>query len=254
MEYKGSTVYDNDEFFNHYMKRRHRAESPNAIIEKPSLLELLGNVKDKIILDLGCGDASLGLELLKNQCSSYIGIDGSKNMCKKASQNLEGTNGEVFPSTMEEYEYPPLAFDVVVSQLAIHYIEDFGILAKNVFNTLKKGGNFVFSVQHPLLTSSFESLTTSGKRFNWIVDDYFHSGKRVEPWIGEQVVKYHRTIEEYFISLQNAGFVMSGIREATPKKENFDSNDEYERRMRIPLFLLFSCTKPLNKNKLDVCS
>jgi SAM-dependent methyltransferase len=254
MEYKGSTVYDNDEFFNHYMKRRHRSESPNAIIEKPSLLELLGSVKDQNILDLGCGDASLGLELLKNQCNSYIGIDGSKNMCKKASQNLEGTNGKVVQSTMEGYDYSPLAFDVVISQLAIHYIEDFGTLAENVFNTLKIGGNFVFSVQHSLLTSSFESVTTSGKRFNWIVDDYFHSGKRVEPWIGEQVVKYHRTIEEYFIALQNAGFVISGIREATPKKENFDNNDDYERRMRIPLFYFSLVQNQLNKCKLDICN
>lgn len=31
MEYNGSTVYDNQEFFDRYMKRRHRAESPNTL-------------------------------------------------------------------------------------------------------------------------------------------------------------------------------------------------------------------------------
>jgi trans-aconitate methyltransferase len=244
MEHNGSTVYDNQEFFDRYMKRRHRAESPNTLIENPSLFELIGDVKGKHILDLGCGDATLGKDLLQQQCSSYIGIDGSENMCKKAADNLEHTQGKVIQSTMEDYKYQPSAIDLVVSQLAIQYIEDFGDLAKHVFKTLKNGGHFVFSVQHPLLTSSFKSMTEGGKRNDWIVDDYFYSGKRVEPWIGENVVKYHRTIEEYFAALQNAGFKIRSLKEATPQAKNFENPDEFKRRMRIPLFLLFSCDKP----------
>lgn len=243
MEYQGSTVYDNEDFFNHYMKRRHRAESPNTIIETPSLLELLGDVEGETILDLGCGDATLGEELLQ-QCLSYTGIDGSKNMCERANHRMEGTNGKAVHSTMEAYDFPVASFDVVMSQLAIHYIEDFEQLSAKVWQTLKKGGRFVFSVQHPLLTASFESATSSGRRSSWIVDDYFKTGKRVEPWIGEQVVKYHRTVEDYFLGLQKAGFTIDGLREAIPRRENFDSLEEYERRMRIPMFLLFSCTKP----------
>lgn len=244
MEYNGSAVYDKQEFFDRYMKRRHRAESPNSIIEYPSLFELIGDVKGKHILDLGCGDATLGKDLLHLQCSSYIGIDGSENMCKKAAENLGETQGKVIQLTMEDYKYHPSEFDLVVSQLAIQYIEDFGALTKNVFKTLKKGGHFVFSVQHPLLTSSFKSMAEGGKRNDWIVDDYFYSGKREESWIGENVVKYHRTIEEYFAALQNSGFKIHSLREATPQAENFENPDEFKRRMRIPLFLLFSCEKP----------
>ncbi len=244
MAYKDSSAYDNNLFFEQYMKRRHREESPNIIIEKPALLELIGDVNDQVILDLGCGDASLGIEFIKSNCRSYTGIDGSKNMYQKALQNLYGTVGEVFLTSMLDYTYPRNSFDIVTSQLAIHYIEDIHKLFEKVYETLKVDGRFIFSVQHPILTSSVESMTTNGKRTNWLVDHYFYSGKRVEPWIGEQVIKFHRTIEEYFVTLQKSGFVIEGLKEATPVKENFNRIEEYERRMRIPLFLLFSCRKP----------
>jgi SAM-dependent methyltransferase len=245
MEYKGSTVYDNEEFFKKYIDRRHRNDSPNILIEKPVLFELLEDVNDHDILDLGCGDASLGIDLLKNGAKSYLGIEGSKKMVQKAILNLENTAGKIEHATMEEYAFPESTFDLVVSQLAIHYIEDFSKLSQSVYKTLKFGGKFIFSVQHPLLTSSFESMTKNGKRFNWIVDDYFQTGKRVEPWIGEQVVKYHRTIDEYFSTLQEAGFIINKLREPRPQKQYFSDEEEYNRRLRIPLFLLFSCTKPL---------
>nr|WP_115991372.1 class I SAM-dependent methyltransferase [Cohnella lupini] len=225
------------------MRRRHRDESPNTLIEKPVILELLGDVSDKAILDLGCGDGSLGIELINHGIKSYHGVEGSKNMYLKALENLISPEAKMELTTMEDYSYPQENFDIVVSQLAIHYIEDFNKLAHNIFQTLKLNGKLVFSVQHPLLTSSFESMTSSGRRYNWIVDDYFHSGKRTEPWIGEQVVKFHRTIENYFLTLQNAGFVINSLREPMPDKQYFSDNEEYLRRMRIPLFLLFSCSK-----------
>lgn len=83
MAYKDSSAYDNNLFFEQYMKRRHREESPNIIIEKPALLELIGDVNDQVILDLGCGDASLGIEFIKSNCRSYTGIDGSKICIKR---------------------------------------------------------------------------------------------------------------------------------------------------------------------------
>ena len=109
-------------------------------------------------------------------------------------------------------------------------------------SSLKEDGQFFFSVQHPILTSSVQSATKSA-RTDWEVDDYFHTGKRVEPWIEKEVVKYHRTIEEYFQELKCAGFKIEEISESCPRLENFKNEEEYKRRMRIPLFLVFACSK-----------
>ncbi|CAM3239793.1 class I SAM-dependent methyltransferase [Filibacter tadaridae] len=242
MEYKGSAVYDDDEFLDNYLSRRCRAESPNNVIEKPVLMELIGEVRGKKVLDLGCGDAEFGVELLGQGCSFYEGVEGSLNMVRKAVNALDYTISKIHHSSMETWGFPEEVYDLVVSRLALHYVENIEPVFNQVYNSLKEDGQFVFSIQHPVLTSSVQSATKSA-RTDWKVDDYFHTGKRVEPWIEKDVVKYHRTIEEYFQGLKRAGFKIEEISECRPRRENFKNEEEYKRRMRIPLFLVFACKK-----------
>lgn len=54
-------------------------------------------------------------------------------------------------------------------------------------------------------------------RQEWIVDRYFDVGQRVTHWLGDQVVKYHRTVEEYFLGLQTAGFAEMVAANGIPK-------------------------------------
>jgi hypothetical protein len=78
------------------------------------------------------------------------------------------------------------------------------------------------------------------------VDHYFDSGRRVTHWLGEQVVKYHRTVEAYFQGLQTAGFVIEHLRESRPERSWFIDNETYQRRKRIPLFLFLAARKSLS--------
>lgn len=144
---------------------------------------------------------------------------------------------------METWDFQKGQYDIVVSRLALHYLADLKSTFEKVHQTLATNGRFIFSVQHPVLTTSIKSMIASGAKSDWIVDDYFTSGERVEPWIGKKVVKYHRTTEEYYQLLKQVGFKIVDLREGTPRVEEFASESEYERRMRIPLFLMFSCEK-----------
>jgi SAM-dependent methyltransferase len=164
-------------------------------------------------------------------------------MVASAHINLSEENGTIQHDTMESYRYPTDEFNIVTSRFAIHYVSDIYKLFENVHKSLEDNGKFVFSVQHPLTTSSFISKQTGDKRGNWIVDDYFIEGERKEPWIEQTVVKYHRTIEQYFKALTKSGFSVVDLREGTPKREHFSSNEEFARRQRIPVVLAFSCVK-----------
>ncbi len=243
MEFRGASVYDQENFFSNYMKRRYRKDSPNNAIESPIIYELVGDFQNKSILDLGCGDASFGKELLNQGAAFYTGIEGSQQMVASAKLKLANENGTIHHETMESYTYPTEKFDIVTSRFAIHYVSDVHLLFQNVHKTLKDNGKFVFSVQHPLTTSSFISKQTGDKRENWIVDDYFLEGERKEPWIEQIVVKYHRTTEHYFKALTKSGFSVVDLREGTPKREHFTNDEEFERRLRIPIALAFSCVK-----------
>lgn len=243
MDYKGSSVYDDDKFFDQFIARRNRKESPNNLIETPVFMELLGDVQGKKILDLGCGDGSFGIQMIEAGCKEYVGVEGSKNMFQMASDNLKGTSHRLHLSTLESFNYPVNEYDCVTSRLVIHYIEDTDTLFQQIYQTIKPNGKLVISVQHPILTSSIKSAESNNEKSNWVVDHYFKNGKRIEPWIGENVVKYHRTIEDYFNSLQKAGFIIDKLAEGKPSENYFDSVEEYNRRLRIPLFLMFSCKK-----------
>lgn len=76
------------------------------------------------------------------------------------------------------------------------------------------------------------------------MDRYFDRGFRTQFWMGEEVEKYHRTVEDYFLSLQQAGFVVEYLRESCPDQCYFVNQETYKRRTRIPLFLFMSGIKP----------
>ena len=77
MEFKGSSAYEEKDFLENFLQRRNRVESPNNSIEKPAIYELLGDFQKGCILDLGCGDALFGKELLEAGAFYYHGVEES---------------------------------------------------------------------------------------------------------------------------------------------------------------------------------
>lgn len=239
----GPAFYDDDDIFATYMRSRQRPDSPNDTLERPVLLELTGELAGQRILDLGCGDAAFGRDALARGCRAYVGVEGSQNMVAAARRTLAGTPGEVAHATIEAWGYPAAAFDLVVSRLALHYIADVAAAFARVYRTLVAGGRFVFSVEHPVITSC-DGGWRSSVRQAWLVDNYFDLGPRVTTWLGGEVVKHHRTVEAYFAALQGAGFVVDSVRESHARRALFADAATYERRKRIPLFLFLAGTKP----------
>jgi SAM-dependent methyltransferase len=250
MALDGSAFYDDDAIFKTYVARRQRADNPNDTMEKPVIMELIGEFTNQRILDLGCGDAKFGQEALAKGCQTYLGIESSINMVNSAQQVLAGTNGKVVHAAIENWDYPTQAFDLVVSRLVLHYIQDIDAIFRQVYRALTDDGRFVFSIEHPVITSCDRVWQGNGKRQEWLVDNYFDAGQRITSWMGGEVIKYHRTVENYFVSLQLSGFLVESLREAEPQYKWFENDDEtYQRRKRIPLFLIMAGQKKSTKNR-----
>lgn len=234
----GPDFYDDDAVFARYTSMRERRDSPNDTMEAPVVEELLGDVRGRRILDLGCGAASLGRALLDRGAASYVGVEGSRNMAAAARATLDGTCGVVVESRLEAWSHPAGAFDLALSRLALHYVADVRPLFARVAGALADGGRFVFSVEHPVITSCSRGWQEGTTRRDWLVDDYFVTGARVTRWLGGEVRKYHRTVEDYFAAMRRAGFAVEHLAEACPRPEHFSDAETFERRKRIPLFLI----------------
>lgn len=243
MSADGPAFYDDDEVFATYMEHRQRVGNPNDTMEAPVVVELVGDVRGLRVLDIGCGAASFGRSVLDLGASAYVGVEGSHKMAAAARETLKGTGAVVIEQRIETWSYPAAGFDLAVSRLVLHYVADLSPLFASISQTLVDGGRLVFSVEHPIITSCARGWPPGTPRRDWIVDDYFETGPRETQWLGGKVVKYHRTVEDYYSAVQAAGFVVEQLREARPRRELFADPDSYERRKRIPLFLIMSARK-----------
>lgn len=244
MEQAGPDFYNDEAVFANYMSLRQRVDTANDTLEKPVIMNLIQPITSKRILDLGCGDAAIGRELLQSGAVSYLGVEGSHRMAAVGKQTLADTTGEIILQTIENWTYPQASFDLVIARLSLHYIANLAPVFTKVFHTLAPTGRFVFSVEHPVITSCDQGWKSGTQRQDWLVDNYFTTGERVTRWLGGTVKKYHRTVEDYFHLLQQAGFIIDDLREACPQRENFYDIQTYERRSGIPLFLILAARKP----------
>ncbi|MEO1451404.1 MAG: class I SAM-dependent methyltransferase [Bacteroidota bacterium] len=240
----GSRVYDDPDFFDQYISKRARPATPNSLLEKPVIDELIGSVSGLNILDIGCGDGRYGAELMQKGAVHYTGIDSSTRMIQRAA-SLHQEPAMTFEVEMVEgYVYPTASFDLVLSRLVLHYVADLQSVFQQIYQSLRPGGRFVASVEHPVITSCYEAYHQPGKRQDWIVDRYFEPGPRKNQWLGQEVIKYHLPLEQYLQQLNDVGFRLLHVRESAPRPELFADQQEYARRRRIPLFLMWEVQKP----------
>jgi SAM-dependent methyltransferase len=240
---KDKEFYDIPEVLGYYLARRGYPDNPNDTLERPLFLELAGNFTNLDIIDLGCGDASFGKDALLQGARSYEGIEVSSSMLDIARQTLAGTSGKVRHESIQTWKAKAEQFDLVSSRLALNYVENLKPVFQEIYKALRPGGRLIISIEHPVITSNFASLA-EGRRTAWLVDNYFNSGARKHVWLGSEITKYHHTLEEYFNLVKDTGFELISVRESCPKRENFLTDAEYKRRLRIPLFLFFVARKP----------
>lgn len=237
----GPAFYDDDAVWAAYVRTREAwPDNPNDTLERPILRELIGDLSGLRILDLGCGAAGFGVTALAEGARAYLGVDGSRNMIERAEASLAGIEGgTVVSADLEAWTPPVAAFDLVVSSLVLHYIANLDAVFARAFAALAPGGRFICSVEHPVIIAA-DCGGRSGPCPDCLVDDYFAVGSRDASWLGEKVVKHHRTIEGYVAALQRAGFVFERLRESAPERRRFSDEAEYARRLRAPLFLFLS--------------
>ena len=74
------------------------------------------------------------------------------------------------------------------------------------------------------------------------MDNYYYEGRREAVFLGEKVVKYHRTLTTYLNTLLQNGLVIQQVVEPQPPQEMMDI-DGMKDEMRRPMMLLVSAIK-----------
>ena len=209
----GENKYDDPVFFDKYSRMARSRQGLSGAGEWKTLEKLLPDFAGKRVLDLGCGYGWHCIYAAEHGAASVTGVDLSEKMLAVA--------------------------------LAIHYLPSFGDFLERVRQCLVPGGDFVFSVEHPVFTAAGPQdwyYGPDGTPLHFPVDRYFEEGRRTARFLGEDVTKYHRTLTTYLDGLLTGGFQLLRVVEPQPPARMLDQPGMRD-ELRRPMMLLVSARK-----------
>ena len=218
-------------------------------MEHAELLALLPEAHGRRILDLGCGAGQLAHHLATRGAAEVIGIDVSERMLAMARTEYAHPRITYSRSAIEHVTFPDARFDLVVSVLALHYVDDYPGLMRRIAGWLVEGGTLVYSTEHPIYTGRVPGadgwiLDSAGRRTAWGVDRYADEGAREETWFVAGVRKVHRTFSTLVHGVLDAGLVLERVLEPMPSERWLRDHPQFADERRRPMFLMVRARKP----------
>lgn len=243
---KERNEYDDLEFFQQYQQMTRSREGLSGAGEWHQMKSMFPPVMGKDVLDLGCGYGWHCRFAEEAGARKILGIDSSRRMLEEAARRNKGERITYSLCGICDYEYPEQSWDLVVSNLALHYIEELADIFSRIYTALRPGGVFLFNIEHPVFTAGVDQewiRSQEGEALYWPVDRYFYPGPRDTSFLGCRIKKQHHTLEQILMGLLDSGFILKEIREARPSEEMLTipgMKDE----LRRPMMLLVRAERP----------
>ena len=235
-------IYDNEEFFANYSRLRRSVAGLDGAPEWPALRALLPQLRGLRVLDLGCGFGWFCRWARQEGAAHVVGIDVSENMLARARAATADSSITYVRGDMENLALSARSLDLVYSSLALHYVENLSRLFSQVYRALVPGGSLVFSVEHPIFSSTIwsEWLPGPAGRKLWPIDRYLDEGPRSTDWLAKGVIKQHRTLATYLNMLIRLRFSISHVEEWGPTAEQVADEPAWADERHRPPFLLMA--------------
>jgi SAM-dependent methyltransferase len=237
--------YDEPEFFAEYGRLRRSIHGLAAGLEWATFRALLRDLRDRRVLDLGCGFGWHCRYASQQGARTVVGVDLSEKMLERARAMTQDASGiEYRQCAIEDIDFLSNEFDIVISSLALHYVKQFDLVCRKVHDCLVPSGEFLFSVEHPIFTALPTQdwyYGSTGERLHWPIDNYQNEGPRLTNWLTKNVIKYHRTLATYVNTLIESGFGITRLEEPKPAPELTDPDEQDQTRR--PPFLVIAAVK-----------
>ena len=162
-----------------------------------SLLSLIPE-NAKSLLDFGCGPGDFTAQL-QEKGYEVDGCDASAAMIDLARQHFQHIDFFVWDG-MSAYSKSRL-YDVIISKLTLHFIEDLAALATMFASILHDNGSLLISVPHPIPTMP---------KANGAYLKQAHYDTEIGTY-GMRATMIHRSFQDYINPFLKHGFVLIGI-------------------------------------------
>ena len=178
-----------------------------------SELKVLGSVRGKRVLELGCGAAQWSIALRKRR-SHPVGLDNSFRQLLHA-RSLMGSSRSGIPLVQADAEFLPFCgacFDIVFCDYGAMSFADPARTVPEAARVLRRGGLLAFSTTTPFLTvcwpDGVEEVTTT------LHTPYF--GMRRQQWSPDETVDFQLPIGEWIRLFRGNGLAIEDLLEIRP--------------------------------------
>jgi ubiquinone/menaquinone biosynthesis C-methylase UbiE len=218
----------------------------------PRMLRMLGDVRGRRVLDLGCGEGGYARELARRG-ARVVAVDGSERLIAIARERAgaEGLDMEFVCANANALDaVADDSFDVVLAAMSLMDVEDYDGAAAEVYRVLARGGALFMSITHPCFTarvSEWERDPEDRHRLlHFKVDRYFERDvwqEKITGRFGLPVLRRHRPLEDYMRGLLRRGFVLRDFQEPAPTADELKKSERFRKITRVPYFLFMRWEK-----------
>jgi ubiquinone biosynthesis O-methyltransferase len=163
-------------------------------LQRRLILSLLGNIKGREILDVGCGDGDLAIEL-RRRGAIVTGIDASAEMIAAAEAKAmrEELDVKFQAGAAESIPFAAERFDAVVAVTILCFVGDATPVFREIARVLRPGGRLV--------------IGELGKWSLWA------AARRIRAWLGSPLWRrgYFRTPGELRRLAEHAGLTAGPV-------------------------------------------
>jgi len=145
------------------------------------------NFNAQSILDLGCGNGNVTVQLLPLfPKATYTLVDASNEMIGLCRTQFSDYDMIYENKYFKDFSFNKDRYDLIIAGLSLHHCDENEKQAifKNIYNSLNKGGIFSFSdlminktnPDHPNLLERWKEFVTAsfpdGEKWSWIMEHY----------------------------------------------------------------------------------
>lgn len=197
----------------------------NSQLIRPAIFKLIGDSRDKTILDSGCGSGYFTAELAKT-AKAVIGTDFSDKfvaLCKEKYSQIQNLSFQQHDVT-SSMPFADKTFDFVISKMVLQYVKDIHIFAKESYRVLSPKGHLILAVDHPFNTQFYfaQKLAGSSNPKYQSLSHYFDKAAQTKRslWDKAELTWYPKTIGDYLSAFISEGFRLDTIHEIPEEKQN----------------------------------
>ena len=138
-------------------------------IRKKIIKDILGNIDNKIILDVGCGTGDISLQFSEKNNITLIDMSENMLLLAKKNANLKKNKQIQFYKTSFEEFAPSQKYDTILVIGLLAHVESLNGTIEKLSDCLKKGGNLIIQF------SDYDKILT--KISIWLSKKKYHKNK-----------------------------------------------------------------------------